>query len=49
MIWFMNDQLESFRKKAALAHICLEGKSKVKLSSYLIKHYAMKAYGGVDV
>jgi hypothetical protein len=23
--------------------------AKVKLSQYLIKHYVMKAYGGVDV
>jgi len=25
------------------------GKGKVKLSLYLIKHHAMKAYGGVEV
>jgi hypothetical protein len=28
---------------------CLKGKKKLKYSLYLIKHYAVKTYGGVEV
>jgi hypothetical protein len=39
-------QREDLRK--IIGHVN-QGKLKVKLSLNLIKHYALKAYGGVDV
>jgi hypothetical protein len=42
-------QNTGFRSLSETLHKVVKGKGKVKLSLCLIKHYAMKAYEGVDV